>query len=62
MSRNSYFSRAFTLIELIVVLAVIAILMSLGISDVHQHFGARQSDKGHEQPASDRNRDTNLLK
>ena len=29
MPRNSYFSRAFTLIELIVVLAIIAILMSL---------------------------------
>src|SRR5207253_10733667 len=29
MARNSYFSRAFTLIELIVVLAIIAILMSL---------------------------------
>jgi prepilin-type N-terminal cleavage/methylation domain-containing protein/prepilin-type processing-associated H-X9-DG protein len=29
MARNSFFSRAFTLIELIVVLAVIAILMSL---------------------------------
>jgi prepilin-type N-terminal cleavage/methylation domain-containing protein/prepilin-type processing-associated H-X9-DG protein len=29
MARNSYFTRAFTLIELIVVLAVIAILMSL---------------------------------
>ncbi len=29
MARNSYFSRAFTLIELIVVLAIIAILMSM---------------------------------
>jgi prepilin-type N-terminal cleavage/methylation domain-containing protein len=29
MARNSFFSRAFTLIELIVVLAIIAILMSL---------------------------------
>ena len=48
------------LIEMIVVLAIIAILMSMAYPTVHEYVRARQSNKGHEQPASDRNRDTDL--
>ena len=38
MARNSHFARAFTLIELIVVLAIIAILMNRFISNLPASF------------------------